>query len=211
MSDSEMKENYLDEVKQAADIVTEGIENNNLSQISQQLEELSSYGISREPYVFPCPNNALWRVEMILCILLSGLYIYVLVISLGVVFFSSGYRPYGIIGICSFVAVVAVNIGVIIHAKKTGDFYQRYALYYQVLRFKNIEMVTDLATYSKQSEETVVRDLLKAVEQKLIPQGHLGKDNIIFMVSDQVFEQYKTRQNVYDHYFRKLLEERNRM
>ena len=40
---------------------------------------------------------------------------------------------------------------------------------------------------------------------------HFGRDKVIFMVSDSVFETYSKRRAVFDRYFRKLTEERYRM
>ena len=50
-----------------------------------------------------------------------------------------------------------------------------------------------------------------AVKDKLIPLGHFGTDNIIFMTSDEIYERYKSKQTVYDQYYRKQVEERLRM
>ena len=46
---------------------------------------------------------------------------------------------------------------------------------------------------------------------KLIPQGHFGRENLIFIVSDELYEKYKDKQAVYDRYYRKQVEERLRM
>lgn len=90
-------------------------------------------------------------------------------------------------------------------------FNRRYDLYIKDLRFKNIELIDDLAAYSKIETEKIVSDLNKAVKMKLIPQGHFGRDNIIFITNNEVYETYKSKQAVYDRYYRKQIEERMRM
>lgn len=90
-------------------------------------------------------------------------------------------------------------------------FLKRYRKYYQMLRFRRIVITDDLINYSKEIKQKVIDDLNKAVNQKLIPEGHFGKDNSIFIVSNEVFEKYKSKQAFYDRYYRKQIEERNRM
>ena len=76
---------------------------------------------------------------------------------------------------------------------------------------KNIEIIDDLAAYSNVNPSIVIKDLNKAVKMKLIPQGHFGRDNMIFIVSNEIYDEYKNKQAVYDRYYRKQIEERLRM
>jgi hypothetical protein len=142
---------------------------------------------------------------------MSFLFAVFIFMGIELVFLSNDFKMYGVVGIVISGVAIFFNVSLLIRAIMSLRFYKRYDLYYQVLKFKNIELISDLATYSKLPEEIVVKDLLNAVEEKLIPQGHFGEENIFFMVSDEIFDKYKARKNVYDHYFRKLLEERNRM
>ncbi|MEI3319571.1 MAG: hypothetical protein V8R90_03435 [Eubacterium sp.] len=80
-----------------------------------------------------------------------------------------------------------------------------------MLRFRKIVILDDLVNFSKESKKDVIDDLNQAVEQKLIPEGHFGTDNSIFITSNEVFEKYKNKQSLYDRYYRKQIEERNRM
>ena len=66
-------------------------------------------------------------------------------------------------------------------------FLKRYRKYYQMLRFRRIVITDDLINYSKEIKQKVIDDLNKAVNQKLIPEGHFGKDNSIFIVSNEVW------------------------
>ena len=50
-----------------------------------------------------------------------------------------------------------------------------------------------------------------AIDLKLIPQGHFGTDNLIFIVSNEMYEKYKKQQASYDRYYKKKAEERLRM
>ena len=87
----------------------------------------------------------------------------------------------------------------------------RYKVYEEILKYKSTEILDDIASYAKLKTEIVINDLKKAVKRKYIPQGHFGKDEIIFMVSDETFAKYQEKQDVYDRYYRKQVEERARM
>lgn len=114
-------------------------------------------------------------------------------------------------GILVSAIVIAINCIVIAEKFCEIHFNKRYNTYVKDLKFKNIEIIDDLAVYSKVEPEKVIKDLNKAVKMKLIPQGHFGKDNLMFIVSDEVYEKYKDKQAVYDRYYRKQVEERLRM
>lgn len=87
----------------------------------------------------------------------------------------------------------------------------RYDMYVNLLKFRSFEFVNDLTILSKQKEKDLVLDLNNAVKQKLIPQGHFSKENLVFMTSNNIYNKYIEKQPIYDRYFKKLIEERNRM
>lgn len=62
-------------------------------------------------------------------------------------------------------------------------------------------MKSSLEGISKVEEKVILNDLNTAVKYSLIPQGHFGCDNIIFITSD----------NMYDKYYKKQLEDRKRL
>lgn len=132
-------------------------------------------------------------------------------VELGTVVYSDTFGMSALMGILVLVVVIAINSIVIAKRICEMHFNKRYNTYVKDLRFKNIELIDDLAVYSKVEPEKVIKDLKKAVKMKLIPQGHFGKDDLIFIVSDEVYEKYKDKQAVYDRYYRKQVEERLRM
>lgn len=79
------------------------------------------------------------------------------------------------------------------------------------MKYRNIELLDDLAAYTKQSSNKVIADLEYAIKRKLIPEGHFGTDHMIILMSDDTYVKYQMHQTEFDRYYRKQLEERVRM
>lgn len=202
---------YIEEAQTAAKIINTGVEKKDFSQIEEELKQLPTTGISREKYVFE-QDNSLFEVRVIfICVMFAIGYLYFVPISLGMMMYSNDYEKYAWCGLLGTIAVLATNVVVIKWAISRMRFNKRYDSYLNVLRFRNIELIDDLASYSNQDPDLVIKDLKKAVDLKLIPQGHFGRDNLIFIVSDEINNIYKEKQAVYDRYYRKQSEERLRM
>ena len=88
---------------------------------------------------------------------------------------------------------------------------KRYSQYETILKYRNIELLDDLAAYTKQSSNKVIADLEYAIMRKLIPEGHFGTDHMIILMSDDTYVKYQMHQTEFDRYYRKQLEERVRM
>lgn len=132
-------------------------------------------------------------------------------ISLGILLFTKKYLTYALIGAIGAFIIIAVNLLIVILTISRIKFYFRYDSYMNVLGHHEIEIVEDLAAYSRKSIEVVIRDLTRSVHLKFIPQGHFGTNNMIFIVSDDMYIKYRQKQTVYDRYYRKKIEERARM
>ena len=206
-----VKDEYLQEAQEAVDIVNNGVEKGSFSEMTEWLDKLPSVNSNRDKYVFEynCPAVRTWGV--VVSILFIALCLYYIPIYIGTVVYSDTFGMSALMGILVSVIVIAINSIVIAKKIREMHFNNRYNTYVKDLRFKNIELIDDLAVYSKVGPEKVIKDLNKAVKMKLIPQGHFGKDDLIFIVSDEVYEKYKDKQAVYDRYYRKQVEERLRM
>ncbi len=202
---------YIEEAQTAVNIVNTEVEKKDFSQLSTKLEQLPTTGINREKYVFDRQSSSINGWSILCCIVFAIGYLYFIPISLGTMLFSNKFSIQAWIGLIGTVAVLTVNIITILKVISKSKFNKRYDTYLNILRFRNIELVDDLAAYSKQDSIQVVRDLNDAIKLKLIPQGHFGKDHIFFMVSDEIYRLYMDKQAVYDRYYRKQAEERIRM
>ena len=202
---------FVEEAEKAASIVSETIKDGKFDIVTKKLEQLSRKNKERERFVFDALPISRWVILLLIGLFFNIGFVYFLMIAGGTFLYSSSYRMYGIYGVAITVAVFILNILVIQKAIKEIRFTRRYDNYQNVLRYKSMEIVDDLATMIEVDRKVVENDLNKAIKNKLIPQGHFGKKNVIFMVSDSVFNEYSKRRAVYDRYFNKLIEERNRM
>ncbi len=202
---------YIKEAEKAANIVDKGVENGEFSELTQKLDNLPSASVSRDRYVFDRPKSIMYTITICFCLIMSIVYFYILAISIGTLVYSDKFDSYAIAGIVCTLTIIFLNSIVVVYSISKIRFYKRYDIYLNVLRFRNIEITDDLAGYANTASEIVVKDLKSAVKMKLIPQGHFGKDNLIFIVSNEIYENYKEKQAVYDRYYRKQVEERLRM
>ena len=211
MKKIENKDEYLQKAKEVTTIVNNGVEKRAFTELTERLDGLQNAGISREQFVFAGNNSSIYRWCIILsCVFLIG-YLCFLPVLTGTLRYSDDYDAMASVGIVITVAIVICNIVIVGYMILQIYFKKRYDMYMKVLRFKEIEIIDDLSAYSKIEPNKIIKDLHRAVRLKLIPQGHLCCDDLIFIVSNEVYDQYKKKQVVYDRYYKNLVDERLRM
>lgn len=201
----------LSQAEQISNIVSVSVEQENYTALNQQLTSFVSPLENKTKYIFEHPSIEPNITAVILCAIFSLAYIYFILIGYGTTILSTKYLVFSLIGIISSVVLLIANIFFISKFVTTIKYKHRYETYVDVLRFKSFEIVGDLAAYSNQSDRKLIKDLEHCVRQKLIPQGHFTRENLVFMISNEIYEQYEEKKAVYDRYFKKLIEERNRM
>lgn len=206
-----MEDDYLIEAQKAVAIVNDGVENGSYSELVVQLDKLPSTGVNRDKAVFERGGSTVYVWVVVICIILTCVYLCYLPVLLGTVIYSDNFDMFGLVGLGMVIFVFALNVILILKSIDICRFNKRYDSYIKDLKFKNIELLDDLAAYSKIETEKIVKDLNKAVKMKLIPQGHWGRDNIVFITNNVTYEQYKSKQAMYDRYYRKQVEDRMRM
>ncbi len=194
-----------------AAIVNKGLESGDYSEIAQQLDNLTVESGNRQQYVFPAQRNDGAIIFTVFNLAVIAVFLYFLVISLGIVVYSKEFLQIGIVGLCVSSMIILLNINFIRICVSKIRFYGRYQEYESIIRYKNVELLEDIVSFTNIKEELVVKDLQTAIQSGYIPEGHFGTNNMIFMVSDDTNDRYLKKQAVYDRYFRKLLEERHRM
>ena len=211
ISKSKSKSPFLVDAEKAAKIVNEGIKKGEFSSMNEELESLSPKKGEREQYVFSCPKNTGNIVFIVIASFLMLVFVYFGLISTATMMYSNVYRLYGLIGLLGSVAIELINICIIINNAMNIKFLGRYEKYSNLLKYRSIEIIEDIAVFTKVSVNVVISDLQKAVKRKYIPEGHFGTDNNIFISSNEIYTRYKAKQAVYDRYYRKQIEERARM
>ena len=104
-----VKDEYLQEAKEAVDIVNNGVEKGSFSEMTERLDKLPSVNSSRDKYVFEynCPAARTWGV--VVCILFTALCLYYAPIYIGTVVYSDTFRMSALVGILVLVVVIAIN------------------------------------------------------------------------------------------------------
>ena len=202
---------YLDSAEKAAAIVEKGLQFGNLAEMNQELNALSVMENTRERFVFDNKVSGAAHIMIILSAILCAVYVYGFYIGEETLRLSDEFNGIGLIAVISSSILFLLGVLVIYICNKIIRFGNRYKKYTEILRYKYIEIVDDLSVYAKESLRIVEKDLAKAVKMKLIPEGHFGTDNNIFIVADNIYDKYLENQAAYDRYYRKLIEERARM
>lgn len=200
----------LGNAEQMANVVAVGLESENFSGINQQLTSMAPTQQGRIEYVFEHPGVIGTFVTMTLCVVATLIYFYFLFIGIGTIAFSDKLFAVGALISGVSLAILFINIYLITRFISAVKYKMRFDIYIELLGFKSLEYVEDLALCSKQKESTVIKDLNLAIKQKLIPQGHFTRDNLVFVISDKAYDRYMAKPAVYDSYFQKQLEERHR-
>lgn len=211
LSETKGKDSYIKEAEKAADIVDNGIEKGDFSDMNEKLEKLSGAKIERERFVFGSTASSGAVITIVFSVILTMIFICLGCMAGCTLLYSKDYNFYAGIGVIISSVVIILNLFLIVNSVRNIQFSHRYKVYESILKYKNTEIMDDIAAYAKVNTTTVINDLKKAVKRKYIPQGHFGKDEIIFMVSDKAYARYQEKQAVYDRYFRKQVEERVRM
>ena len=201
----------LDDAKNAAYVVEKEIKNGKIRNIANELKKVASNDKEKENYVFEGMSKTPWAILITLGFAFSLFFIYTGVFTLGTILFSSECRLFCIIAFIVSILLILFNAYLIKNSFSEIRFLRRYDDYRNILKYRKYEVIRDLAETVEINVRTVVKDLNKAVEKKLIPQGHFGRKNLIFMVNDKTYGQYSAHKAAYDRYFKKRIEERDRM
>lgn len=201
---------YLSQAEQISNIVSLGVDEENYTNLNQQLSNFVPDSEKKTTCIFEHPKIESNVIAVIVCALFSLLYVYFMLIGIGTSIFLTSYLLYEIIGIAAFAVLLIVNIILISKLVSTIKYKNRYETYVEVMRFKSFEFVENLSIYSNQKVNRLIKDLNESVRHKLIPQGHFTRENLVFMISDEIYDQYNEKKEVYDRYFKKLIEEKNR-
>lgn len=202
-----VKGSVIQQAQKAASIVDEGIKNGSINRVSDRLKEYIYTGKSH--VVFDQESMAPWIMLRLLGIIGSAGFFCILPVAAGIIAYSTEYRQYGFYAVGIVGAVVVFNILLCRKAGREIRFARRYDHYQNILKYRNVELVKDLAGMIYVTDKIVEEDLNKAVKIKLVPQGHFSADNKFFMVTDEAFARYSASRAEYDQYFNKLIKDRS--
>ncbi len=201
---------YMEGAERASRIISLGIDNGDISGITVGLSELSDSIGTHNRFVFKPFKKIGTKRKILSYIVLSLLFLYFVRLFFWITRYSDELQTQGTGGLAISIVVILANIVLIGKAISEDRFMKRYARYYKELRFKKTELTDNLTDTLSINSQSVIQDLKRAVREKLIPHGHFGHANKVFMVSDQMYSEYISRQADYDRYYDQKLAERKR-
>ena len=203
-------ETYMDGAQAAAAIISKGIDRGSISDITEGMEKLNEAIGPRDKYVFESFKKKGMIRRIVIYVFLTLLLLSLISTFADLLHYSQELRSYGIKSLLIAATVIVANILFIRKDLQDNRFLSRYDRYYKELKFKRIVLIDDLASAVSINPGIVLKDLKRAVKDKLIPHGHFGRNNTIFLVSDEENKEYLSKQAEYDRYYDKQLEERAR-
>lgn len=201
----------LSDAEKIANLVSYGIESENYTELNQNLAALTQNAEERTAFVFEHPSVISSFYVIAICLLLVAFFLYSLFIGVCALRFSSELRAIGVFFTAVSAITLIINTKIIATHISAILFKARFDVYEELLGYKSMAFLEDIAICAKQDVNVVVNDLQKAIKLKLIPQGHFSSENHVFMVANRVYECYAEKPAVYDRYFQQLLKERQRV
>lgn len=196
--------------EQIAAVVEDGLDSANYAAMNERLSSIANRKGQESPFVFRHPNVAGEIAALVFFGAFLVLALYLVVIGLATVVLSGRFFAESALIAIPSALIVAANVVLVGWIAAKAAYAHRYSVYADLLGYKAIEFIEDIASCSKRSDQRVVKDLQIAIRQGLIPQGRFSTDNVAFMVSDAVYAEYEKDRVAYDRYFKKKLDERRK-
>lgn len=81
---------------------------------------------------------------------------------------------------------------------KAIRFNTRYKKYYSIIKNKEVIIIDDLDDLTGIKTGVIASDLERAARKKLIPQGHMGRNNMLFFTRDSLYDKYIQNPDEYE-------------
>lgn len=189
-------EELLSNAEQISSAVSSCIEEDRIGEIGDRLPPLGS----SEPQmrIFYHRSRFAFVLLIVGAALLSVGFGFALYIGVATLAFSSELASLGLGITLGAVAGLMLNIILIVRSVMSLKRDVRIGNYCDVLRLKRFVSIDELVAISDKSVKVVTQDLKYAVREQMLPQGHFGQDESLFMTSDEVFESYQLHSDAID-------------
>ena len=201
--------NPLQTAKKTAGIVSDGVRSGDFTDMNRLLDQIAAPS-RKSQFVFDCDSVFRWLLPVAGCVVFTAIFIYLLIISFGTTVFSNAYRAVGIAALIMSILAIGFNVFFVLKAFREIQFARRYRQYQKLLQYHTVVFLKDLSVAARVQIKQVYRDLNKAIDSCLIPQGHFGTNHLIFIVSDEAYRKYRENQSAFDRYYKKMLADRDR-
>lgn len=192
-----------------ASVIGDGISQGTLSNANSILDHLAEDN-KREECVFLPTKNIFYKTVFILAFFFLVLGISFSIISGIVIHYSETLKAMAGSLMVTFLILGVIDLLWIVSYLKENQYQKRYHTYYQLIKFKRIVLIEELADYSKTSSITTIQDIKKAINRNYIPQGYFSDENLFLITSNDVYKDYQENKATYNHYMNEKLEKYKR-
>lgn len=189
----------------ASDVINDGIMRGNLETANIKLDQLAADG-QREVCVFYPQNNVFYRVSLIIVFPLAIIGIWTMAVAVQTAFLSEAFRTQAALILILTAIWFLWGAARIVKGVRDNQFLKRYKKYYQLIKYKRLILVDELADYAHVSNSMVFSDIKNAIRLKYIPQGYFNDDNTFLILSSDVYRDYLANRAAYNHYMKEKLE-----
>lgn len=189
----------------ASDAINDGIMHGNLETANTTLDQLAADN-QREVCVFYPSNNVFFQVSLIIVIPLMIIGFWVMVVAGKTAYLSKSFRTQAAMILLFSAGGFLWGIVRISKYVRDNQFLKRYKKYYQLIKFKRIVLMDELADYVHVTNNMAFNDIKRAIRLKYIPQGYFSDDNTFLILSNDVYRDYLSNRIAYNHYMKEKLE-----
>jgi hypothetical protein len=199
---------YKDSFRQDEDstnIVNVSIKNVDLDEVSKQFSSIDIEDNEQRMYIFKHESIELYVATISLSIVLSMIFGVILFIGLNTILLTNMFNNIADIMIFASAITIILNISLIIIELNQILYMTRYNKYFNFIKCHRIEAIDNIAEITGYKKPVVIKDLYKAIKRKYIPEGHFGRNNLLFIISDEDYNEYQKKPAVYEYYFMKKI------
>lgn len=204
-------------LKELLQNIQNDIEEKEWISVLRKMDALPNMNYKREYCITNLTKNRRENIYLLIYILLTVLFLYMCLIHIGTLMYSNKYVHYATLSLIINLLFITIDIVIIVCLKSRINFEKRYNKYISFLKLKEIESTNEIAFYTKNKVQTVVKDLKFAIRNQLIPYGHFSNDYHIVMISNKKYNEYLENKKEYDNYYRDkdkkytIMEERSKL
>lgn len=198
----------LDQAKNIAQIVDDGIRDRNFGKMNSELGDMAE-DAGRE-YVFTDYHPIRNRIIALAAIGFLIVLIVYMVNAAMVIRYSYIYRTGAMAYLVCFLILCLADLLILRKCLVENRFETRYQKYYYLMKYKKIVLTEELADYVRVSEKQVIADITLAIRRDLIPEGYFGMDNELIILSSGQYREYQDHRIAYDQYYSKILDDYRR-
>jgi hypothetical protein len=198
--------NSVDLAQKINSIIEQGLSSGNIGSMNEKLDDVIDSNTSKV-CIFENQPLCNWKIVILILAVLTIFFVWAEMTMARVMPLAPRHRLILTVSMLIVLILILINMWVGPKLYQDSVFDRRYRKYYDLLHYKMIEIVAELSDVAKVSEQQVIKDIQKAIQMRLIPEGHLCVDNQVIVLSNELYREYKGNEHSWTRYYEKLIEE----